>query len=139
MTRMHTLRDPAAVLPWLQQIVRNCALMQQRRQRHEVILSDLDNTDTSPGPEQLLDDHALRDPARATSPPGPRCCHRRAWSARPGNNSLIAVDGRYLSRRDHRRLVDQPAANQLTLAERAIREADPADERTGHPLGSACR
>jgi RNA polymerase sigma factor (sigma-70 family) len=61
MTRLHTLRDPAAVLPWLQQIVRNCALMQQRRHRHEVIVSDLDNTDTSPSPEQLLDDNALRD------------------------------------------------------------------------------
>src|SRR4249919_3212747 len=52
LTRLHTLRDPAAVLPWLQQIVRNCALMQQRRHRYEVIVADLDNTDTSPGPEQ---------------------------------------------------------------------------------------
>jgi DNA-directed RNA polymerase specialized sigma24 family protein len=43
MTRLHTLRDPAAVLPWLQQIVRNCALMHQRRYRHEIIIPVLDD------------------------------------------------------------------------------------------------
>jgi RNA polymerase sigma-70 factor (ECF subfamily) len=61
MTRLHTLRDPAAVLPWPQQIVRNCALMHQRRYRHEIIIPVLDNTATSPSPEQLFDDSALRD------------------------------------------------------------------------------
>lgn len=61
--RLGDLREPAAAGPWLRSITRNAARMRLRSARHESTL-DL-SVEAIPsleaGPEQLLDDHALRD------------------------------------------------------------------------------
>jgi RNA polymerase sigma-70 factor (ECF subfamily) len=60
LTRLDGLRDPGAVGGWLRTIVRNCGLMHLRRTRHEIVSDDVDLA-SFPGPEQVLEDHALRD------------------------------------------------------------------------------
>ena len=61
LTRLNSIRDPAAVGRWLRMIVRNCALMQIRRVRHEIVGGNLEAWASTPGPEQVLEEHAFRD------------------------------------------------------------------------------
>jgi RNA polymerase sigma-70 factor (ECF subfamily) len=60
LTRLGSIRDPGAVGRWLQTVLRNCCLMQLRGVRHER-LSDQHEVQTSaPGPEEALEEQALR-------------------------------------------------------------------------------
>jgi RNA polymerase sigma-70 factor (ECF subfamily) len=61
LTRLNSIRDPAAVGRWLRMVVRNCALMQIRRVRHEIVGGNPEAWASTPGPEQVLEEHALRD------------------------------------------------------------------------------
>jgi RNA polymerase sigma-70 factor (ECF subfamily) len=58
--RLGELRDLAAARAWLHSVVRNICLMRLRRQR-EIVTPDIEVRDTVPGPEQVLDEHAMRD------------------------------------------------------------------------------
>ena len=60
--RLGELRDPAAVGPWLHTITRNTARMRLRSVRQESQLEGAESTASQdPRPDQVLDDHALRD------------------------------------------------------------------------------
>ena len=59
--RIGDVRDPAAVGPWLRMIVRNACRMRLRARSREQLGVDLDRASTEPGPEQVLDEHAMRD------------------------------------------------------------------------------
>lgn len=61
LTHLNSIRDPAAVGRWLRMVARNCALMQIRRVRHEIVGGNLEAWARTPGPEQVLEEHALRD------------------------------------------------------------------------------
>ena len=61
LARLNCIRDSAAVGRWLRIVVRNCALMQIRRVRHEIVGGNLEAWASTPGPEQVLEEHALRD------------------------------------------------------------------------------
>jgi RNA polymerase sigma-70 factor (ECF subfamily) len=58
--RLGDLRDPAAARGWLHRVVRNMCLM-RLRQRREIVTTDIEVPDTVPGPEQVLDQDAMRD------------------------------------------------------------------------------
>ena len=57
--RLGELRDVAAVRGWLHSVLHAC-LMQLRQQR-EVVTTDIEVRETVPGPQQVLDQHAMRD------------------------------------------------------------------------------
>jgi RNA polymerase sigma factor (sigma-70 family) len=59
--RIGDVRDPAAVGPWLRMVVRNACRMRLRDRSREQFGVDLDRAIDAPGPEQVLDEHALRD------------------------------------------------------------------------------
>jgi RNA polymerase sigma factor (sigma-70 family) len=59
--RIGDVRDPAAVGPWLRMIVRNACRMRLRARSREQLDAGLDLASSAPGPEQVLDDLALRD------------------------------------------------------------------------------
>jgi RNA polymerase sigma-70 factor (ECF subfamily) len=59
--RIGDVRDPAAVGPWLRMIVRNACRMRLRAHSREQFGVDLDRASNAPGPDQVLDEHALRD------------------------------------------------------------------------------
>ena len=61
LTRLDEIRDPASVGRWLQTVVRNCCLMQIRRHRREIVSSDVELPAHIPGPDQVLEGHALRN------------------------------------------------------------------------------
>ena len=60
LARLGVLRDPEAAGGWLHAVLRNTCLMRRRRNREspveQVVVPEL-----SPGPEEVLDEHALRD------------------------------------------------------------------------------
>jgi RNA polymerase sigma-70 factor (ECF subfamily) len=59
--RIGDVRDPAAVGPWLRMIVRNACRMRLRARSAEQFGADLDRASDLPSPDQVLDEHALRD------------------------------------------------------------------------------
>ncbi len=61
--RLSGLRDPAAVGPWLKAITRNAARMRLRSANDETPLAEQaeDVVSGAPTPEQILDNHSLRD------------------------------------------------------------------------------
>jgi len=61
--RLGGLRDPAAVGPWLKAITRNAARMRLRSANDETPLGEQaqDVVSRAPTPQEILDDHALRD------------------------------------------------------------------------------
>ncbi|HJP73007.1 MAG TPA: sigma-70 family RNA polymerase sigma factor [Pseudonocardiaceae bacterium] len=59
--RIGDVRDPESVGPWLRQIVRNVCRMRLRARSREQFGVDLDRPSDLPNPEQVLEDHALRD------------------------------------------------------------------------------
>lgn len=61
--RLGDLRDPTAAGPWLRAITRNTARMRLRSPHREmpIDLLALDRVQRGPTPEDVLDDHALRD------------------------------------------------------------------------------
>lgn len=63
LARIGDVRDPAAVGPWLRQIVRNACLTQLRARRALPLDDELHAVlpSTEPDPAQLLDQHATRD------------------------------------------------------------------------------
>jgi RNA polymerase sigma-70 factor (ECF subfamily) len=58
--RLGDLRDGAAARGWLHRVVRNICLM-RLRQRREMATLDVEMSEAVPGPEQALEQHALRD------------------------------------------------------------------------------
>jgi RNA polymerase sigma-70 factor (ECF subfamily) len=60
LTRLESLRDPGAVVGWLQTVLRNCCLLQLRRGRHEVPSDQLEVPTSVPGPEEAMEQLALR-------------------------------------------------------------------------------
>ncbi|MFF3563717.1 RNA polymerase sigma factor [Streptomyces sp. NPDC002574] len=59
--RIGDVRDPAAVGAWLRMIVRNACRSFLRTSSHTVPLDDLTRIAAGPGPEEILEGHALRD------------------------------------------------------------------------------
>jgi RNA polymerase sigma-70 factor, ECF subfamily len=59
--RLPSLRDPAAVGGWLHAALRNTCLMRLRRARREATNGDVDVPAVVPSPDDVLDQHALRD------------------------------------------------------------------------------
>jgi RNA polymerase sigma-70 factor (ECF subfamily) len=59
--RLGSLRDPAAAGGWLHAVLRNACLMRLRRAGRETPGDLLDVPTVVPGPEEVIDDHALRD------------------------------------------------------------------------------
>jgi len=59
--RLGSLRDPAAAGGWLHAVLRNACLMHLRRARREVVEGQVEVPAVVPGPEEVIDDHALRD------------------------------------------------------------------------------
>lgn len=59
--RIGDVRDPESAGPWLRQIVRNVCRMRLRARSREQFGVDLDRPSDLPGPDQVLEDHALRD------------------------------------------------------------------------------
>jgi RNA polymerase sigma factor (sigma-70 family) len=59
--RIGDVRDPGAVGPWLRMIVRNQCRMRLRAKDREEPRIDLDRPATAPSPDQVLEEHALRD------------------------------------------------------------------------------
>lgn len=61
LTRLSGIREPEAVGRWLRTVVRNCCLMQLRREGREVAGGELDDLAGVSDVEELVDRHALRD------------------------------------------------------------------------------
>jgi RNA polymerase sigma-70 factor (ECF subfamily) len=59
--RLASLRDPGAVGGWLHAVVRNACLMRLRRAGRERLDAHVEIPTVVPGPEDVIDDHALRD------------------------------------------------------------------------------
>jgi RNA polymerase sigma factor (sigma-70 family) len=59
--RLGSLRDPAAAGGWLHAVVRNACLMRLRRAGRETPDAHVELPTTLPSPEEVIDDHALRD------------------------------------------------------------------------------
>jgi RNA polymerase sigma-70 factor (ECF subfamily) len=59
--RIGDVRDPDAVGPWLKMIVRNQCRMRRRARAHEQLGVEVDPRSSAPSPDQVLDEHALRD------------------------------------------------------------------------------
>jgi RNA polymerase sigma-70 factor (ECF subfamily) len=60
LVRLNELRDTTAARAWLHAVVRNVCLM-RIRQRREHPSDTVEVADTVPGPEQALDEHAMRE------------------------------------------------------------------------------
>jgi RNA polymerase sigma-70 factor (ECF subfamily) len=60
-TKIGTLRDPAAVGGWLYRVLRNTCLMRLRRRGRETPAPDVDVPGYVPEPEEMIDQLALRD------------------------------------------------------------------------------
>jgi len=60
-TRLASIREPEAAGGWLHAVLRNACLMRIRQSRHEIPADQLDVLARAPGPEQVLEQHALRD------------------------------------------------------------------------------
>jgi DNA-directed RNA polymerase specialized sigma24 family protein len=80
LTRLNSIRDPAAVGRWLRMVVRNCALMQIRRVRHEVVGGDLEAWASTPGQSRSLTNTRFATGSGRRSRPSPKrsasrsCC-----------------------------------------------------------------
>jgi RNA polymerase sigma-70 factor (ECF subfamily) len=59
--QLGSLRDPAAVGGWLHAVVRNACLLRLRRAGRETAGHHVEIPTVVPGPEDVIDDHALRD------------------------------------------------------------------------------
>jgi RNA polymerase sigma-70 factor (ECF subfamily) len=59
--RLDSLRDPAAAGGWLHAVLRNACLLRLRRAGRETPYEHLEVPTVVPGPEEVIDDHALRD------------------------------------------------------------------------------
>ena len=59
--RLSSLRDPAAVGGWLHRVVRNTCLMRLRRSGRENPTSLAQLPSVVPGPDDVLDEHGMRD------------------------------------------------------------------------------
>jgi RNA polymerase sigma-70 factor (ECF subfamily) len=59
--RLGSLRDPAAVGGWLHAVLRNACLLRLRRAGRETPYEYLEVPTVVRGPEEVMDDHALRD------------------------------------------------------------------------------
>ena len=89
--RLHTVRAAESVGGWLHTVLRNACLMRLRRKQHEILSAAVDASAAAPDPEQVLEQHAMRDWIwTAIEPLGPedrltvimryftRCCSYRA-------------------------------------------------------------
>jgi RNA polymerase sigma-70 factor (ECF subfamily) len=61
LVHLASLRDPAAVGGWLHAVLRNVCLMRLRQTGREVPNGEVDLHTVVPGPDELLEQHALRD------------------------------------------------------------------------------
>jgi RNA polymerase sigma-70 factor (ECF subfamily) len=61
LARIGMLRDPQAVGGWLHAVLRNTCLMQLRRGGRETPVAQVAIPELEPGPEQFLEQHALRE------------------------------------------------------------------------------
>jgi RNA polymerase sigma factor (sigma-70 family) len=59
--RLGSLRDPSTVGGWLHAVLRNACFLRLRRAGRERPYEDLEVPTLVPGPEQVIDDHLLRD------------------------------------------------------------------------------
>ena len=61
LVRLGLLRDPEAAGGWLHTVLRNACLMRLRRHHRDRPLGQVLVPASAPGPEEVLDEHALRD------------------------------------------------------------------------------
>lgn len=61
LARLGSLRNPRAAGGWLHAVLRNICLTHLRRLRHEANIEEMELPTLLPGPEDVLEGHALRD------------------------------------------------------------------------------